>query len=86
MVSWFSYVGTAGLQVTEGTEVNLVISLGPDPSTQPPVIDPPVTNPTGTTKTVEVPLHGFEGSVTVRLLMDGAEVGYKIADANMDTG
>ena len=75
----------ADAQVTEGTEVNLVISLGPDPSTQPPVIDPPVTNPTGTTKTVEVPLHGFEGSVTVRLLMDGAEVGYKIADANMDT-
>ena len=34
---------------------------------------------------MEVPLHGFEGSVTVRLLMDGAEVGYKIADANMDT-
>ena len=29
--------------VTEGTEVNLVISLGPDPSTLPP--DPPVTNP-----------------------------------------
>ena len=30
-------------------------------------------------------LEGFEGSVAVRLLMDGAEVGSAVADATMDT-
>ena len=65
----------ANTDVTEGTEVNLVISLGPDPNTQPPVVEPPT--PQGVTKTVNVPLYAYAGTgtVTIRLLMDGAEDG-----------
>lgn len=71
----------AGAQVTEGTEVNVIISKGPDPANKPP--EPP--EPQEVTKTVTVSLEGFEGSVAVRLLMDGAEVGSAVADATMDT-
>jgi len=65
-------------EVTEGTEVNLVISKGPDPANKPP--EPPA----GNTKTVSVPLHGYEGMVSVRLLMDGVEVGSKLEDATLN--
>lgn len=70
-------------EVTEGTEVNLVISKGPDPATKPPeTADPPASE--GATKTVNVPLHGYSGTVTIQLLMDGVQVGYKTEDANMN--
>ena len=71
----------AGAQVTEGTEVNVIISKGPDPANKPP--EPP--EPQEVTKIVTVSLEGFEGSVAVRLLMDGVEVGSAVADATMDT-
>ncbi|MEY8402328.1 Stk1 family PASTA domain-containing Ser/Thr kinase [Oscillospiraceae bacterium 44-34] len=73
-----------GTDVTEGTEVNLVISKGPDPATLPPD-PPPVEEPTPVTKMVNVSLEGYEGSVTIRLLLDGVEVGSATADATMDT-
>ena len=66
-----------GTDVTEGTEVNLVISKGPDPASQP-------TEPVGKTKTISVPLHGYEGMVSIRLLMDGAEVGSGTEDATLN--
>ncbi len=69
-----------GTEVPEGTEVNLIISDGPDPATQQP--DPPVST-TGT-KTVTVPLDGYEGEVVVQLFMDGGEVGKETVDATMD--
>ena len=67
-----------GTDVTEGTEVNLVISKGPDPANKPPE------QPTGKTKTVSVPLLGYEGTVSVRVLMDGVEVGSKTEDATLN--
>ena len=71
-----------GSEVTEGTEVNLVISKGPDPATQPP--DPPV--PSSGTKYVTVDqLDRFEGTITVQLFMDGGEIGRETVDTNMDT-
>ena len=71
-----------GADVTEGTEVNLVISKGPDPATQPP--DPPV--PSSGTKYVTVDqLDRFEGTITVQLFMDGGEIGRETVDTNMDT-
>ena len=90
----------AGTKVDPGTNVNLIISLGPDPSTQtpdpPPVVDPDpgnqnnpdpgtTTDPTPVTKHVNVSLVGYEGEVTIRLLLDGVEVGSATADATMDT-
>lgn len=68
-------------EVAEGTEVNLVVSKGPDPATLP---DDPI--PENVTKYVTVPLDGYEGLVSIRLLMDGAEVGSATADATLDTG
>ena len=68
-------------EVTEGTEVNLVISKGPDPASKPP--EPPV--PAGSTKTVTVPLEGYVGIVTVQLFMDGGEVGKETVDATMES-
>ena len=72
-----------GTEVAEGTEVNLVVSKGPDPATQPPE-EPPA--PEDVTKYVYVPLDGYEGMVSVRLLMDGVEVGNVTVDATMETG
>lgn len=65
-------------EVTEGTEVNLVISKGPDPNSQQP------NQPTTATKTVSVPLDGFEGMITVQLFMDGGEVGKETVDATLE--
>ena len=70
----------ADTDVTEGTEVNLVISKGPDPATQQP------NQPTTGTKNVTVPLDRFEGMVTVQLFMDGGEVGKETVDATLDDG
>ena len=68
-------------EVAEGTEVNLVVSKGPDPATLPE--DPVV--PEDVTKYVTVPLDGYEGMVSVRLLMDGVEIGGGMVDATLDT-
>jgi len=68
-------------QVSEGTEVNLIISLGPDPATQQPP-EPPASE--GVTKDVEIPLHGYSGTVTIQVLMDGVEVAHKTEDANLN--
>lgn len=64
-------------EVTEGTEVNLVISKGPDPASG-------SSESSGKTKTVTVPLLGHEGMVSVRLLMDGVEVGSRMEDATLN--
>ena len=69
-----------GTQVSEGTEVNLVVSKGPDPATQTP--DPPVSGTV--TRYVTIYLDGYEGTVNIRLLMDGVEVGNETVDATLD--
>lgn len=74
-----------GTDVTEGTEVNLVISKGPDPATQPPDKPPEIQDPIPVTKSFTVPLDGYEGEVNVRVLMDGAQVWNQNYDATMDT-
>ena len=74
-----------GTDVTEGTEVNLVISKGPDPSTLPPDKPPEIQDPIPVTKSFTVPLDGYEGEVNVRVLMDGAQVWNQNYDATMDT-
>ena len=70
----------ADTEVTEGTEVNVIISTGPDTTTQQPP-DPPAN---GVTKEVQIPLHGYSGTVTIQLLMDGVQVASKTEDANMN--
>ncbi len=73
----------ANTDVTEGTVVNLVISLGPDPATQPPpVVDPPA--PEQVTKTVTLDLSEFEGMVNVRVLMDSEQVFNENYDVTME--
>ena len=68
---------TAGTEVAEGDQVNLSVSLGPDPSTMPP-------EPTEVTKTIYVPMPGdAEGLVNVRVLVDGEEVLNQALDATM---
>ena len=68
---------TAGTEVAEGDQVNLIVSKGPDPSTLPP-------EPTEVTKTIYVPMPGdAEGLVNVRVLVDGEEVLNQALDATM---
>ena len=63
--------------------MNLVISLGPDPATQPPpVVDPPA--PEQVTKTVTLDLSEFEGMVNVRVLMDSEQVFNENYDVTME--
>jgi len=81
----------ADTDVTEGTTVNLVISKGPDPATQttePPVTDDPEppTDPTPVTKSIHIKLDGYEGTVNVRVLMDGNQVFSQDVDTSMETG
>ncbi len=83
-------------EVTEGTEVNLIISLGPDPSTQvvPPPFTPDPSGPTdvpnpgppptaNVTKTVRIDLSKYDKTVNVRVLMDGSQVFGSDVDATM---
>lgn len=74
-----------GTDVTEGTEVNLVISKGRDPATVPPDKPPETQDPIPVTKSFTVPLDGYEGEVNVRVLMDGAQVWNQNYDATMET-
>ena len=68
---------TAGTEVAEGDQVNLIVSKGPDPSTLPP-------ENTEVTKTIYVPMPGdAEGLVNVRVLVDGEEVLNQALDATM---
>ena len=76
----------AGTQVSEGTKVNLQISLGPDPSTiviPDPEEDPEV-NPDGS-QTVSVPLPAEDGMIHLRVEMDGEAVFDGEVDAAMNT-
>lgn len=70
---------TAGTKVEEGTEVNLQISKGPDPSTLPP-------EPQEVTKTfyIDLPLN-LEGIVNVKILMDGVTIKDEDVDTTMQT-
>ena len=71
----------AGTKVEEGTVVNLLVSLGPDPDKKPP--EPPAPQPS--TKTQTINLAAFDGLVSVRVLMDGVQVfGEDNIDANME--
>ena len=72
---------TYGTKVEEGTEVNLTISKGPDPSTQPP--DP---GSSEVTKTVLIDLPGdAEGLINLSVLMDGQKVFSETIDADMQS-
>ena len=76
----------AGTQVSEGTKVNLQISLGPDPSTivQPEPEEDPEVNPDGS-KTVSVPLPSEDGMIHLRVEMDGEAIFDGEVDAAMNT-
>ena len=79
----------AKTDVTEGTEVNLVISLGPDPATQQPPVeeapDPPaVSDPGNITQTETIDMSAYSGTINIRALMDGAEVYNENHDVTMD--
>lgn len=66
-----------GSDVTEGTEVNLIISTGPDPNSNPET-------PTAVTKTVYIDMPGdAEGMVHVLVEMDGQQVFSQSLDATM---
>lgn len=57
--------------------MNLIVSLGPDPSTLPP-------EPQEVTKTIYIPMPGdAEGLVHVRVLADGEEILNQALDATM---
>ena len=87
-----------GAKVSEGTDVNLVVSLGPDPKTQTP--DPPANTDPGTgtetdpgttqepkpvTRTARISLSAYEGEVDLRVLMDGVQIYGSTVDATMTT-
>jgi hypothetical protein len=66
--------------VSEGTKVNLQISLGPDPSTIPEP-EPEPSEPDGpAAKVVSVPLPVRDGMVRLTVRLDGED----ILDAEMD--
>ena len=73
-----------GTEVAEGTDVNLVISLGPDPATQepdpPPSVDPDINT---VTREESIDLSDFDGIISVRVLMDGVEVANETVDTAM---
>ena len=76
----------AGTQVSEGTKVNLQISLGPDPSTiviPAPEEDPEV-NPDGS-QTISIPLPAEDGMIHLRVEMDGEPIFDGEVDAAMNT-
>ncbi len=73
-----------GTEVAEGTDVNLVISLGPDPATQEPDPPPPVDPDINTvTREESIDLSDFDGIISVRVLMDGVEVANETVDTAM---
>ena len=75
----------ANTQVSEKTVVNLQISSGPDPSTQTQEPDPPAP-PAETTVTVPVNLPAdAEGTINLKVLMDGVEVFNQNVNASMQT-
>ena len=74
-----------GTKVTEGTNVNLVISKGPDPETQVPDPPPVPPDPNLVTRVESIDLSSCDGVVNVRVLMDGVEVANENVDTTMDT-
>ena len=76
----------AGTQVSEGIKVNLLISLGPNPSTvTTPEPDPePEENEDGS-KTVSIPLPTWNGMLHLRVEMDGEDIFSGEVDAAMNS-
>ena len=76
----------ADTQVSEGTKVNLQISLGPDPSTivEPEPEEEPEVNPDGS-KTVSIPLPAADGMIHLRVEVDGEAIFDGDVDAAMNT-
>ena len=77
---------TKDTEVPEGTDVNLVISKGPDPTTQPP--DPPTPvepdpNMTVREESIDLAPYSEMGIINVRVLMDGVEVANETVDTAM---
>ena len=76
----------ADTQVSEGTKVNLQISLGPDPSTmvEPEPEEEPEVNPDGS-KTISIPLPAADGMIHLRVEVDGQAIFDGEVDAAMNT-
>ncbi len=73
---------TEGTQVTEGTDVNLQISLGPDPS----AVQEPDPEPSEITRDVYIDLpEDAEGMINLRVTQDGREIFNETVNANMQT-
>ena len=76
---------TEGTQVTEGTAVNLQISLGPDPNTVQPEPEPEP-EPSEVTRDVNIKLpDNAEGLLNLRVTQDGREIFNQTVNANMQT-
>ena len=72
---------TEGTQVTEGTAVNLQISLGPDPNAAQPEPEP-----TEVTRDVYIDLpDDAEGLINLRVTQDGRDIFNETVNANMQT-
>ena len=68
--------------VTEGTTVNLQISLGPDPDTE----VQPDPEPTEVTRDIPIPLpDDAEGLLNLRVTQDGREIFSETVNANMQS-
>ena len=76
----------ADTQVSEGTKVNLQISLGPDPSTmvEPEPEEEPEVNPDGS-KTISIPLPAADGMIHLRVEVDSQAIFDGEVDAAMNT-
>lgn len=77
---------TENTMVEEGTEVNLIISDGPDPATQTP--DPPTPvdpdpNMTVREESIDLAPYSEMGTINIRVLMDGVEVFNDTVDTTM---
>ena len=73
---------TEGTMVTEGTTVNLQISLGPDPDTE----VQPDPEPTEVTRDIPIPLpDDAEGLLNLRVTQDGREIFSETVNANMQS-
>lgn len=78
-------------EVDEGTVINFKVSKGPEPAPEPSlsgdpapeISDPPEVVPT--TRSVQVDLNGYEGSVTVRITVGSSTLFDGTVDASVGT-
>ena len=82
-------------QVDEGSVINFKVSLGPEPIVSPDPSEDPSTEPTPTsdisappevvpvTRTVQVDLSGYEGIVSVRIVVGSTELFNNAVDASV---